>query len=182
MVMADDEPSFREFLLAVLDSVASNELVDALRRKFQAQSYFEFFNRLSGIALLIFMIGFSGWGLVIYFQDSNISVSLLDFGNVLYIVGIALILWILMYMVRVVNTGETPLYHDEPTTCSELIKIMGGIIFIGSLLYQFIWVGNAPITFIIVSLLGAVLTAIWLLGIAWILGGVSGLVRIYRTR
>ena len=180
--MTDEEPPFKELLDAIADTVASNKLVDALRRKFQAQSFFEFFNRLWGTGMLLFVIGFLGLGVIMVVEESALSVSLVDLGNVLYIVLIALIGWFLMSVVRVVNVGETPMYGDEPTILSESLKIGSGLLILALVVYEFMWKGNPAIDFIVVSFLGAVVTGIWLLGLSWLFGGLSGLVRVHRSR
>lgn len=174
--MEEEEPSFGEFMQSIGDAVLSNWLVDSLKRKFQAQSYFEFFNRISATGLLLFIIGIVGAGIFIFFEEFELTV--LDLGNTIILGTIALVIFFLLELVSTINVGKTPIYGGEvPEWKVELVKIFGGSIILGALGYVILGEPN-PLDVIVFSLISAVLVGIWLLGLAWLFGGLIGISRL----
>lgn len=175
-----EEPSTREFLITASDAIFSNWLVDTIRRKFQAQSYFEFFNRIWGTGLILFVLGITG--LVIGLLLNEYQLSLFDIGNTIILVAVAVLVWIILVAVRVVNVGENPMYREAgPDKEAEVLKIIGGVSIIASLSYTLFWQTMTPIDNLVFVIFSAILVGMWLIGIAWFLGGLSGLLRLRKA-
>lgn len=179
-MVVDDEPTTEEFLRGLVDTIASNRLVDALRRKFRAQSFYEFFNRIFGTGFLLFLISIMIGGGALLLNQYQLSI--LDWSSAVVLVSAALILWFLLVMVSTVNRGETPLMGQaNPQRSSQVLRVVAGVAILGSLGYELFISNPNPREGFVVTIIGALVTGMWLIGLAWFFGGLSGLYRIYTT-
>lgn len=175
-----DEPTTREFLEGIADMVASNRLTNIILRKVYAQSFYEFFNRIVGTGMLLFGVGTIGiLGAVVL---DNHRFSIFDLGNTVLIAGPAILFWIFLVVVSAINSGDSPLYQSDRTSWPvELTKVVGGLIGVCALVYQFVIKQGSAAEFIMLSLLAAVLIGMWLISLAWLFGGISGLWRLHGS-
>lgn len=173
----EEEPSFREFFKTVGDTIASNRLSVIMRQKFQAQSYYEFFNRIGATGLLLYISGVLG--LLSFLLFRNINFSILDIGNSIFIAIGAAIIFIILELMGAVNDAESPIHRSEfPAVGTEITKIFLGIFVLGALLYQLFWRAASPYENLVLALAAIAFTGTWLIGVAWLFGGFSGLKRL----
>lgn len=147
--------------------------------KFRAKSFVEFFNRLWGTGVLLFIIGLLAAGIGIYWQDS--SLSIFDLGNTVIWVAIALLIWIGLELVGIVNEGDTPLYAAEmPNREVEFLKLAGGSVIFVAFGFQIYLDKTNVVDLLTVSIISAVITGMWLIGLSWFFGGLSGLLKLRK--
>lgn len=178
--MSNEDPTTDEFLRSIWDAFASISLVENLRDKFKAQTFWEFFNRLWATGVLLLVVGFGG--VILAIALSNYQLTVVDLTNVAWYLAGAAALWVLLSIVESVDSGEDLLMgHSDPVPLAAWMKFIFGIIVTAVIGYNLIWENSSIINGIATSLLAAIITGMWLFGIAWMLGGLSGLFRIYRN-
>lgn len=171
-----DEPFGREFVTSLGRSIASVELIEVLKRKFQAQSFWEFFNRLTALSYLLFLIGASAVLLLLGGGDLPSPIS--DLFVLIAMVAAALFVWFVLVLVRATNLGAEPIAgHSKPNVGMGLIKTLFGLGVTWFLVDGIIL--GAPTAFggLMTVVFGVLLTSMWLIGLSWLFGGLSGLIR-----
>lgn len=177
--MSDDEPTTEEFFEAVGDIIVSNRVVDIVRQKFRAQSYYQFFNRLWATGLILFIIGIIGITMIYLIQGYELSI--LDVTNSIFIVAIALFIWFGLTIIGAVNEGEDPLVGEiGPEANSEAVKFSAGLGLTAVLVIQIFIGSQGPVEIIVLYLFATMMTSMWLIALAWMFGGLSGLIRLRR--
>lgn len=172
----EDEPSIHDALKDFEDAILSNRLVRNLKRKFQAQSYYEFFNRTLGSGGLLFILGVIGILATFAFTELNIGLLVATDGRLL--IAAAVVLWLILGAVSTINDGSSPFsVNDEPGIWFEFLRAIFGLLLIGVISYEIYWTNSDLIEGLVFTFAGAALVGMWLIGISWMFGGIIGVYR-----